>query len=201
METLPLFATPVFISDEYAITAAEHGVLTSQAWQSNAGGNKASTDSYVLNRPELAGLRGFLQAQVETFVFQVLRVKRQCSFYITQSWMNLNEPGTQHHLHAHQNSLLSGVYFLEGADSPIVFRRPASHNLFGNIHLTFDELNVMNAGDYRFAAQKNRAILFPSTTQHLVAPNQSDVPRMSLAFNTFARGRLGSPDELTDLPL
>lgn len=199
METLPLFATPLFISEEYPATSTELGFLANQAWRVNVGGNKTSIDSYILNRPELRGLKAFIQAQVDLFAHQVLKVKAQCDFYITQSWVNVNEKGTQHHLHAHQNSVISGVFFLDGADSPIVFRRPASHTLFGNLHLDLEELNLMNVGDCQFAARKNRAMLFPSTTPHFVMENNSDTPRMSLAFNTFVRGQLGSADELSEL--
>jgi uncharacterized protein (TIGR02466 family) len=156
-------------------------------------------DSHVLDRPEVRGLRAFLQAQVELFAHQVLKVKPQHRFYITQSWMNLNEPGTRHHPHAHQNSLISGVYYLDGDDSPLVFTRPATHNLFANLQLTFGELNLLNAGDCDIAAQRRRTVLFPSTTQHFVRENRSGVPRMSLAYNTFVRGPLGDVQELSEL--
>lgn len=199
METIALFSTPLFISDEYALAPGEEKFLRGQAWRSNAGGNKSSLDSHVLDRPEVKGLRTFLQAQVDFFVYQVLKVKLQHQFYITQSWMNFNEKGTQHHPHAHQNSLISGVYYLDGDDSPIVFRRPASHTLFGNLQITFGELNLVNAGECNFAAQRNRTMLFPSTTQHYVTENHSEVPRMSLAYNTFVRGQLGDVQELTEL--
>lgn len=201
METLPLFATPLFISDEYAVTGAERAFLARQSWRVNVGGNKTSLDSYILDKPELAGLRAFLQAQVDHFAHQVLMVHAKCAFYITQSWLNVNEKGTQHHLHAHQNSLISGVFFLDGDDSPIVFQRPASHFLFGNVHLDLERLSLMNAGECSFATRPNRAMLFPSTTPHFVRQNTSDTPRMSLAFNTFVRGQLGSADELSELRL
>lgn len=201
METNALFATPVFVSDEYPISPLEASVVGKQSWRSNVGGNKTSIDSYVLNRPELAGLKAFLQSQVDLFGHQILKVKAKCVFYITQSWVNVNEKGTQHHLHAHQNSIISGVFYLDGDNSPIVFQRPASHNLFGNVHLDFEELTLLNAGEFKFPARRNRAMLFPSTTSHRVTENTSDTPRVSLAFNTFVRGHLGSDDELTELPL
>ncbi len=201
METLPLFATPLFISDEYPVNAAEHSFLASQTCRVNVGGNRTSVDSYILDKAELKGLRAFIQSQVELFAHQVLKIKPRCIFYITQSWVNINEKGTHHHLHAHQNSVISGVFFLDGDDSPIVFRRPASHMLFGNLHLDLQELTLMNAGECNFAARKHRAMLFPSTTPHMVMQNKSETPRMSLAFNTFVRGHLGSSDELSELRL
>jgi len=201
METLALFATPVFISDEYALTPAEDEFLRRQAWRSNAGGNQSSADSHVLDHPEVAGLRAFLQSQVELVAHQLLKVQPRHQLYITQSWMNRNEKGARHHPHAHQNSILSGVYYLDGDDSPIVFVRQPSHYLFGNVHLTFSELNMVNAGECDFAARRHHTVLFPSTTQHYVRENRSDVPRMSLAYNTFVRGPVGDVQELTELSL
>jgi uncharacterized protein (TIGR02466 family) len=201
METHALFAVPVLFSDEYPTTPLEASVIGNQEWRGNVGGNKTSVDNYVLNRPELAGLKAFLQAQIELFGHRILKVKTQCQFYITQSWVNVNEKGTQHHLHAHQNSLISGVFYLDGDNSPIVFQRPATHNLFGNTHLQFEELTLLNSGEIHFPARRNRAMLFPSTTVHRVLPNKTDTPRISLAFNSFARGHLGSAEELSELPL
>jgi uncharacterized protein (TIGR02466 family) len=201
METQSLFATPVFITDEYRVTPEELAAVNAQNWRGNVGGNRTSLDSHILERAELAGLKAFLLSQVRLFAHSVLKVRRECEFYITQSWVNVNEKGTQHHLHAHQNSVISGAFDFEGDNSPIVFQRPASHNLFGNIHLDFEELTLLNAGEYQFPARANRAMLFPSTTLHRVIPNKSDTPRISLAFNTFVRGRLGVPDDLSELRL
>jgi ectoine hydroxylase-related dioxygenase (phytanoyl-CoA dioxygenase family) len=44
-------------------------------------------------------------------------------------------------------------------------------------------------------------ILFPSNLTHSVPENKADLPRISLAFNTFAKNSLGSIDSLTYLPL
>lgn len=201
METQSLFGTPVFISDEYPTTPQEAGIVGNQAWRENIGGNRTSLDSYILDRPELQRLKAFLQSQVDLFAYRVLKVRPEIALYITQSWLNVNEKGAKHHLHAHQNSVISGVFYFDGDNSPIVFQRPASHNLFGNMHLDFAELTLINAGEFQFPARRNRAMLFPSTTLHYVKQNTSDTPRVSLAFNTFVRGQLGRADELSELKL
>ena len=43
-------------------------------------------------------------------------------------------------------------------------------------------------------------IIFPSSLTHSVRANQSDEERISLSFNTWAKGSLGSERELTYLP-
>lgn len=203
MEVIPLFPIPVYLSDEYPLTAAERSVLIEQEWKTNpGGGNKSSVNSHLLDLPALAGLRAFLQGQVDYFAHEIVRIRRDCRFHITQSWANFNEKGTMHHLHAHANSVISGNFFVDGDSStPISFRRPPSHHLFANLSLPIDELNVLNATDYNLANKKNRVMLFPSTTPHFVQPHQTDTPRISLAFNTFVKGLVGSTAEATELRL
>ena len=55
---------------------------------------------------------------------------------------------------------------------------------FGNITLEQDQL-----------------FLFPSGLQHFVEPNSSPLPRHSIAFNTFIRGKLGDYRDVSELTL
>ena len=202
MEPFPLFPIPLHISEVYAPTPAELAILKSQAWRPNlAGGNQTSQNSHILDLPELRALRAFLQAQIDFYAHDLLCIKRTSAFCITQSWVNINEKGTGHHAHLHQNSLISGAYFIEGDNSPIHFMRPPTHQLFGNIVLETDQINSLNALDCAFPNQTHKAMLFPSTTLHFVKPNQSTTPRMSLSFNTFVRGTAGTIQDLTELKL
>ena len=201
MEVVPIFPVPVYISDEYPTTTAETSVLKIQDWIVNPDGNKFSANNYVLELPALGGLKSFLQQQIDTFAYQVLRIKPETSFYITQSWVNVKVRGTSHHLHSHPNSLLSGVFFVDGEMAPLAFQRPQTHEIFGNTRLEITEINPFNATDCSFPNQKNRAILFPSTSKHFVRETTVDTPRFSIAFNSFARGLLGDPHGLTGLRL
>ena len=49
--------------------------------------------------------------------------------------------------------------------------------------------------------KKNHLILFPSTISHSVNPNNSDKERVSLSFNTFIKGYVGTKKRLTELKL
>jgi hypothetical protein len=44
-------------------------------------------------------------------------------------------------------------------------------------------------------------LLFPSGLQHFVEPNQSVIPRHSIAFNTFLKGQLGDYRDVSELTL
>jgi uncharacterized protein (TIGR02466 family) len=202
VEPFPLFPIPLHISEVYTPAPAELQVLKTQTWRPNpGGGNKTSENSHILDLPALSGLRTFLQSQIDLYAHDLLSIKRTNVFYITQSWVNINEKGTRHHAHIHQNSLISGVYFIEGDNAPIIFVRPPTHQLFGNILLELDRITPFNAVDCAFPNQIHKAMLFPSTTLHFVPEHQSTTPRMSLSFNTFVRGALGRISDLTELNL
>ena len=44
-------------------------------------------------------------------------------------------------------------------------------------------------------------MLFPSDLEHSVEPNESKLQRISLAFNTFVKGDMGSDDVINSLQL
>ncbi len=202
MDVVSIFPTPILLSDEYPTNLAEGGAIRDQVWRHNPqGGNESSENNYVLELPELGQLKAFLQSQVDFFAHDVLKVNRSTPLHITQSWVNVNIRGAAHHLHSHQNSLISGVFFLDGDTAPIVFSRPHANLLFGSIKLELTEMNAITAGEVAFPDRPNRAMLFPSPTLHFVKENRSDAPRMTLAFNTFARGTLGLATGLTELRL
>ena len=201
MEVVSIFPVPVYISDEYVATPAETTALKIHDWIVNPDGTKFSVNNYVLDLPALVELKAFLQQQLTFFAQQILNVTPESEFYITQSWVTVKVRGTTHHLHSHRNSLISGVYYLDGELSPIVFKRPATHEIFGNIGLESSQVNPFTATDCEFPNQKHRAILFPSSSEHFVRESNTDTPRFSIAFNSFVRGLLGDTVGLTGLRL
>ena len=202
MEVLPIFSYPLMRSDEYVTTPAELAILNNQDWiQPVAGGNRQSANNYLLDVPELKDLKAFLQTQIDRYAHDVLSIKKTNTFYITQSWANKNEKGAYNDAHFHPNSLISGAFFADGDECPIGFTRPYINRLFANIELEFEKSNQFNTENFWIQNQKNHAVLFPSTAHHLVGPNPSDIPRISLAFNTFVRGHLGSKLGLTELKI
>jgi uncharacterized protein (TIGR02466 family) len=202
MEVMPVFSYPLMRSDAYPTTPAELEVLKSQEWiQPVAGGNRQSANNYLLDVPALKNLRAFLQGQIDRYAYEVLEIRKTSRFYITQSWSNLNEKGAYNDAHFHPNSLISGAFYAEGDECPIGFTRPFTNRLFANIEIEFERSNQFNTENFWIPNQKNHAVLFPSTAHHLVAPNPSGTPRVSLAFNTFVKGPLGSQSGLTELKL
>jgi len=94
--------------------------------------------------------------------------------------------------------MISGVYYIESDEtsSPIIFNKPYFFtNLFHEtIKPTFKNKNnnQYNLDYYGFKPKTGDLYLFPSWLEHTVPPQEIDKERWSLAFNCFARGKLGS---------
>ena len=113
INVLPLFSTPVMYEykTDYKISQREKDILYAQDEQTNYG-NSLSKNTYVLDNPELANLKSFLQSKLDYYAKNIVAVE-DYNFYITNSWTTRNKTGEEHHAHRHPNSMLSGVYYLE----------------------------------------------------------------------------------------
>ena len=64
-----------------------------------------------------------------------------------------------------------------------------------------DEYNIWNSDTWWFSLETGQLIMFPSSTIHQVETKQGNNTRISLAFNTFYKGTIGSNADLTELIL
>ena len=164
-------------------------------------GNSSSDNSYIFNS-KLKKIKPFCEQQLKIYVEQVINTKEELDFYITQSWLNINKPGEYHHNHSHPNSIISGDFYISTEeDDKITFTDP-NHNTRNVLKFNSKEYNVWNSTNWFFPTITNELILFPSWLNHQVIPNEkATTDRISLSFNTFARGTLGDQKELTELIL
>ena len=191
-----LFSIPVFQSSEkYKFNKSELEFIHKQKENVaiNQNGNSYSKNNYVLDSPELKNLKEFCNNNLFIYFYDRFNVKKDIEIYITQSWINFNQKGTSHHRHKHVNSIISSVFFIKGEMCPITFYN-SERNLFGNLmsYEDFAAPNENNAAQVYFNNENGKLFLFPSTLMHSVAKNKSDVERISLSFNTFIKGQLGS---------
>ena len=193
-----IFPTPVA---KFALgrgfTADEQAFVAAQPTHRNMG-NTTSDNRYVLRHDTLVNLMSFVQASVDEYVKAIYAPKEAVSLRVTQSWLNYTKPGEFHHKHAHPNSLVSGVLYMKAAKERdrIYFYRDG----YQQIKLTTESWNLYNSESWWFEAATGELILFPSSLTHMVETVQGD-ERISLAFNTFPVGLVGSEESLTALHL
>ena len=164
-------------------------------------GNSSSNNSDIFNG-KLKKIKQFCEQHIKSYVEQVISPKEEIDFYITQSWLNITKPGEYHHEHSHPNSLISGVFYISTEeDDNIAFTDPNA-KVRGLISIEPKEFNLFNSPSWYFPSITNELILFPSWLNHRVFPNEkATTNRISISFNTFIRGNLGSRKELTELIL
>ena len=158
--------------------------------------NRQSEDTYLLDRPELSRVRQFIESKLKEYVVNLMGSDSE--MVITQSWHNMNGKGESHHEHSHPNSMVSGVWYPQIYESspPIQFRKQHQRD----VELSIAKYNNFNSSTFLIPMKAGELILFPSDLPHSVPINQSDQERISLSFNTWTKGSMGSERSLTYVP-
>lgn len=205
-ELLSLFPTPVLIA-QYPLPYEKEleYIRALPCRRENKGGdagnvihyNRQSEDTFVLDRPELSNIRAFIQSKIYKFVKEIMNSTDE--LVITQSWINKSGKGESHHEHVHPNSLVSGVWYpvINEQLPPIQFRSRSQRD----VSLQCEKFNNFNSATFLLPMKAGELIIFPSNLTHSVPANQSETERISLSFNTWAKGSLGDMNSLTYLPL
>ena len=154
--------------------------------------NRTSIEGNVLDFPVMKEIKEFCELCVKEYTNTIYDQAFDTTFHITQSWSNITEPNEFHHKHTHPNSIVSGVMYLQtNEDDKIEFvGDPAIHK---RITLDSKSFNDYNISFRWFQAWPGKLYLFPSTVPHDVPKlNDGARNRISIAFNTFVKGQLGS---------
>jgi uncharacterized protein (TIGR02466 family) len=159
-------------------------------------GNYTSKNVNILDAPEMAQIRSEIQEQLDRYIQEVYQpVNKDIKANITISWANETTNGGFHHKHNHPNSFLSGVFYpITEESDKIRFHKP---NVANNVlKIEAEEFNFWNSETWWFPTSKGDIYIFPSVLEHDVE-NIETARRVSIAFNTWISGTLGSEDTLT----
>lgn len=160
--------------------------------------NQTSEYFYVLNYPHFKELKNFFLKSLHEFYNEIYCPDEPIELYITQSWINYTTNGGSHHRHLHQNSLISGVFYIEtSTDDYIQFHKA----IIPQFYTWPTHWNKFNCEIENYEAEKNCLLLFPSMLQHEVPRLNRDGNRISLSFNSFIKGNLGNKGNLNHLEL
>ena len=118
---------------------------------------------------------------------------------ITQSWLNYLYEGGYHNVHSHPNALVSGVLYFKCSPEKDSIRFydtvPDQFKIPPKIYTEY------NSCEWWFSVAPKKLLLFPAKTRHAVKIVRDNDLRISLAFNVFIKGHLGSNTTLTELTL
>jgi uncharacterized protein (TIGR02466 family) len=194
-----LFPTPIgFYELNREFTKSELDFLLNQKTRSNMS-NTTSIDNYICRSSKLKKLKYFFDESILHYFTTVYRPKYEVIPRITQSWVNYTKPGEYHHKHAHPNSFISGVFYIQSdaEKDKIYFYKDG----YQQIKVPPAEWNEWNSESWWFEAITGKLILFPSSLTHMVETVQAEQTRVSLSFNTFLSGYIGDENDLTGLKI
>lgn len=197
-ELLQLFPTPVLVSRYSGNLEKERKYIESINYMMQPSNhNFRSNDTYLFDRTVMDTLKAFVDESLQIFSDQILLSRQK--LVVTQCWANRNPKNTSHHEHLHPNSIVSGVFYLNSSKEapPIKF----SKSVMGMLKPETSGFNNFNSESYSLPIQSGDLVLFPSHFRHSVPTNTSDDERVSLAFNTFFDGPMGSQESLDHLHL
>ena len=201
-----VFPTPVYIVKRDTILSPKERkeigkIIDKEGMYSNEG-NLRSQNSYIFEG-KLKGIKQFCEEQLDIYVSEIINPKEEAlDFYITQSWLNVTRPGEYHHVHAHQNSIISGVFYISTEEDDCITFIDPNNKVRDLIKFEPKEFNPFNSPSWFFPSVINQLMLFPSWLDHKVVPNEkATTDRISLSFNTFVKGTLGNREDMTELNL
>ena len=197
MITHSLFPTAVTFFKYEGLEPQEKTFLLKQKTRTN-NGNRTSIDYNILENKKVEKLKAFIKKSLQEYFVNIYKPNSNIKPYITQSWCNYTKEGEYHHKHAHPNSFISGVFYVQtnkNKDKIHFFKEG-----YKQIHIPPKEYNSFNSDSWWFNTETNDLIIFPSDLIHGVEKVVGQ-ERISLSFNTFLNGHLGNDTNLTFLHL
>ena len=199
-----LFPTPIYTSRmDRGFTKQELQFVKEQKKHcKNNTGNINTKDNYILNRKEFKNIKKYLDKCCKDYLNRIVCPKNNIELYITQSWLNYTEANQYHHKHEHPNSVISGVLYFDSdiKNDKILFSHPIPYQQI-RPRTDNEKFNLWNSSTWWFPVETGNLFMFPSSTTHQVETKKGTNTRISLAFNTFYKGTIGSNSALTELIL
>jgi len=177
------------------------------AGQTSSNYNSQTNNSFAHNKSvfetKFANLKEYCENHIKIYVKEVFgNHDKGLTFYITQSWVNITKPGETHGLHWHMNSIISGVFYISVQEGDHISFFDPFYKLKNIILIDHEEIQAWNSDMYRINVTNNELILFPSWLDHGITQNESaTTDRISLAFNVFVKGSIGTKGQLNELVL
>lgn len=195
-----IFPTPlIFTNIEREFTKEELEFFDEQSKTTFKNeGNVTSLDNYLMRHDPMTTIKQEITSALQLYLDEIIKPKDDVKPYITQSWLNYTDENQYHHKHAHPNSFLSGVMYVNAdpEKDKITF---FNDSVYKQIKLFPKEWNLYNAESWYFTVKPGDIVIFPSSLIHMVEQKAGNNIRTSLAFNSFLRGAIGDKQSLTEL--
>jgi len=121
---------------------------------------------------------------------------------VSLMWPNKSIEGQWHHTHNHGWSFLSGIIYVSGTTGRTWFSRCSEYMGISNFQLKLNK-EIANDHDliYKKEPKPGTLIIFPSTLCHSVDEVRNNEERITIGFNSFPTGEIGSIKNLAGLKI
>ena len=185
-----LFFTP-FYKSNLKIKESEFEFIKQQKFVRNH--NAFILEKNILACEEMKDLADTITEKVKIFFYEICGMSDIVEPELVNSWVNLHQKGDWAQVHNHYNSIITGVLYLDVNENSGDFNVYRESHLFGpQLYFEKREDNRMNAEKISFRPKNGDLYLFPANIKHDVSSNNSDLKRLSLAFNYMMRGIIKS---------
>jgi len=163
-----------------------------------------SENTYILNEPECNDLKEYVLSVALKFGKEVMNYGYE-KYELSQTWVSHKDPGQNHTMHTHPNSLISAVlYYGDPAEGTpaIKFHKPVGGINTSYLAPHFAEgprTSKFAFETFSVNFEPGLMVMFPSYLFHSVPTNTTDVTRRSLAMNIVPKEGLGTTGNLTEL--
>lgn len=191
---LPMFAMPIYQAMIGVDQTDREQLINERFTRISVGNGDISHDKYILENTRFANLKQKLLENINFFLKERLAIANNVEFFITNSWIMKHYRGDWSNKHFHENSLLSGIYYVQcdQISGDVGFVKPDHYlNLFPSVFgFKFNSHNEFNSKEWWFTPREGELFLFPSHLEHVVDPSESDRDRICIAFNVWMKGNL-----------
>lgn len=152
-----------------------------EAWSCNLY-TTISSGVNLFDRPAFQKLQKHIGAEVQAFASVYgLDIQRHPP-RITDCWVNVYGQGDAQEAHIHQNSVISGIYYVAAPEGcgELLFHSPLSDMMLDPPKI---EVNNVNTPVIGYQPSAGEMLLFRSWLRHSVKPTQGKEERISVAFN------------------
>ena len=201
MKIINLKAIPIaYESNVYSLNKKELNVIKKTKYRPPKEGHYLSETASLLENKTLAPLKKFIIEKAEEYKRNVLEIKDQ--IYLTQSWSTINNTNASHQIHAHSNTFISLVYYVQCKSGALYFDlSTTSIKECFNFDYTIDKYNMYNSHNWTLSTKTGDIVLFPGHIRHGSLPNESPESRIIVGANFFIKGVLGSKETVNLLTI
>tara|TARA_B100001057_G_scaffold66410_1_gene60142 strand:- start:1515 stop:1994 length:480 start_codon:yes stop_codon:yes gene_type:complete len=101
-------------------------------------------------------------------------------------WFNVYRKGDFQEFHHHSNTVLSAVYFLYGDEKKgaKLYLKKAINDMINPMQV---QPTFLNVDRIHYTPKPGKVVMFRGHVEHAVEQHEDDEPRISLAYNFYAR--------------